>query len=209
MSRRTRTRSIIERIDQACSALPEIRPGAASYLVELADRGGASEGPPPWELLQRVVVDVAADEYAARADAPVELLEFTDGAFEVLFDAVHELTVLMHGLSLSTSPNTRDVRYHKGFPRRAGYDKGHAMAHAQGGREGGPNYFFQAPRVNRRLSPLGSLWRDLESYLAENPGLFCFVRLIYAQGDSSDVQVEVEYGLLAEGHFRTVIFPNA
>ena len=29
------------------------------------------------------------------------------------------------------------------------------MSHAQGGREGGPNYFLQAPRVNRRLSPLG------------------------------------------------------
>lgn len=199
---------MIDRIDQACSALPEIRPGAAPYLVRLADHGWASESQPPWKLLQQVVVDVAADDYVARADDPIELLEFNDGAFEVLFDAVHELTVLMHGLSRSTPPNTRDVRYHKGFPRRAGFDKGHALGHAQGGREGGQNYFFQAPRVNRRLSPLGSLWRDLESHLAKNPGSFCFVRLIYAPGDTSDVPVEVEYGLQAEGHFRTVIFPN-
>jgi hypothetical protein len=49
------------------------------------------------------------------------------------------------------------------------------MSHAQGGREGGPNYFLQAPRVNRRLSPLGMLWRDIESYLAANPGLVCSV----------------------------------
>jgi hypothetical protein len=148
-----------------------------------------------------VVVDVAAKLYRDQASPPVELLEFSDGAFDVLFDAAHELTILMHGLSQSTLPNSRDRNYHRGFPGRAGFDKGHAMSHAQGGREGGPNYFLQAPRVNRRLSPLGAPWRDIESYLAANPGLFCFVRLAYPRETSTDVPAEVEYGLWRKGNF--------
>ena len=68
--------------------------------------------------------------------------------------------------------------------------------------------FPQAPRVNRRLSPLGFLWRDIESYLAVNPGLYCFVRLVYPVGTSTDIPVEVEYGVAAEGQFRVVVFPN-
>jgi hypothetical protein len=152
-----------------------------------------------------VVVDVAATLYRDQASPPVALLEFSDGAFDVLFVAAHELTILMHGLSQSTLPNSN---YHRGFPGRAGFDKGHAMSHAQGGREGGPNYFLQAPRVNRRLSPWGALWRDIESHLAANPGLFCFVRLAYPRETSTDGPAEVEYGVMAERQFRTVIFPN-
>jgi hypothetical protein len=53
------------------------------------------------------------------------------------------------------------------------------------------------------------LWRDIESYLAANPGLFCFVRLAYPRGTPTDVPTEAEYGIMAEGQFRTVIFPNS
>jgi hypothetical protein len=201
-------RSIIARIDRAFIDLPEVRPGAGPYLRRLTGCGW-SGGTPAQELLRHVVVDVAAELYRERADPPVNLLEFSDGAFDVLFDAAHELTVLMHGLSRLTPPNSRDKNYHRGFPGRAGFDKGHAMSHAQGGREGGPNYFPQAPRVNRRLSPLGKLWRDIESHLAANPGLFCFVRLAYPRGNPTDVPTEAEYGIMAEGQFRTVIFPNS
>jgi hypothetical protein len=63
--------------------------------------------------------------------------------------------------------------------------------------------------VNQRLSPLGMLWRDIESYLAANPGLFCFVRLAYPRGIPIDVPAEAEYGIMAEGQFRTVVFPNS
>jgi hypothetical protein len=112
------------------------------YLRRLAERGWPG-GEPPLESLRQLVVDVAAKLYRDQASPPVELLEFSDGAFDVLFDAAHELTILMHGLSRSTLPNSRDRNYHRGFPGRAGFDKGHAMSHAQGGREGGPNYFLQ------------------------------------------------------------------
>ncbi|MGE5288292.1 MAG: hypothetical protein ACM3ML_14065 [Micromonosporaceae bacterium] len=199
---------MITRIDRAFIDVPEVRPGTEPYLRRLAERGWPG-GVPPWESLRQVVVDVAAQLYRDQADPPVELLEFSDGAFNVLFDAAHQLTILMHGLSRSTPGNSRDQSYHRGFPGRAGFDKGHAMSHAQGGREGGPNYFPQAPRVNRRLSPLGALWRDIESYLAANPGLFCFVRLAYPRGTPADVPREVEYGVMAEGQLRTVIFPNS
>lgn len=200
-------RSLIARIDQAFADLPGIRPGAEPYLHRLAERGWPGDELRQ-ESLRQVVVDVAAELYRDQADPPVELLEFSDGAFDVLFDAAHELTILMHGISRSTPPNSRDGSYHRGFPGLAGFDKGHAMSHAQGGREGGPNYFPQAPRANRRLSPAGALWRDIESYLAATPGLFCFVRLAYPRGTSTDVPIEVEYGVMAEGQFRTVIFSN-
>lgn len=201
-------KSLIVRIDQALNDLPDLRSGIEPYRRRLT-KYGATVDEAPRELLHQVAVDVAADLHRGQTASPVTLLEFSDGAFDVLFDATHELTVLMHGVSIATPANSRDNSYHRGFPARAGFDKGHAMAHAQGGREGGPNYFPQAPRVNRRLSPLGSLWRDIETYLARNPGLFCFVRLAYSPGLPADVSVEAEYGLVAEGHFRTVIFPNA
>jgi len=89
-----------------------------------------------------VVAGVAAELYRDQASPPVELLEFSDGAFDVLFDVAHERTILMHGLSQSTLPNSRDRNYHRGFPGRAGFDKGHAMSHTQGGREEGPDYFL-------------------------------------------------------------------
>jgi hypothetical protein len=196
----------MERIDQALVELSEIRSGAEPYSRGLLEADAGD--PPVTDVLREVVVDVAAGLYRQEVGPPTELLEFSDGAFDVLFDAAHELTVLMHGLSRSTPPNTRDDSYHRGFPARAGFDKGHAMAHAQGGREGGPNYFPQASRINRRLSPLGNLWRDIESYLASNPGLYCFVRLAYPAGVSTDVPVEVEYGVAAEGHLRVIVFPN-
>ena len=201
-------RSLIARIDRAFIDLPEIRPGAEAYLCRLAESGWC-EGVPPQGSLRHVVVDVAAELYRDQADSPVELLEFSDGAFDVLFDAAHERTILMHGLSRSAPRNSRDQNYRRGLPGRTGFDKGDAMSHAQGGREGGPNYFLQAPRVNRRLSPLGALWRDIESYLAANPGLFCFVRLAYPCETPTDTPAEVEYGVMTEGQLRTVIFPNA
>ena len=197
---------LVERIDRAFVELPEIRSGAAPYERRLLEVYATDT--PTTDQLRDVVVDVSADLYRAEVEPPTELLEFSDGAFEVLFDAAHELTVLMHGLSRLTLPNSRDNSYHRGFPAKAGFDKGHAMAHAQGGREGGPNYFPQAPRVNRRLSPLGGLWRDIETYLAANQGLYCFVRLAYPAGVSTDVPAEVEYGVAAEGQFRVVVFPN-
>ncbi|HEY0693281.1 MAG TPA: hypothetical protein VGD71_30095 [Kribbella sp.] len=199
-----RSSSIIERIDQALAELVEIRSNTDLYWRRFRD----AESEVGKALLSEAVADMAAELYSHDIRAAVELVEFTDGAFDVLFDLVAGRTVLLHGLSRYTSPNSRDVSYHRGFPSVAGYDKGHAMSHAQGGLEGGPNYFAQVPWVNRRLSPVGKLWRDIEDYLARNAGVFSFVRLIYSPEDLSQTPVEAEYGLMAEGQLRVVVFPN-
>ena len=108
-------RSLIARIDQAFADLPGIRPGMEPYLRRLAERGWPGGEPPP-QLLRPAVADVAARLYRDQASPPVELLEFSDGAFDVLFDAAHERTILMHGLSQSALPNSRDRNYHRRQP---------------------------------------------------------------------------------------------
>ena len=85
----------------------------------------------------------------------------------------------------------------------------HAMAHAQGGFEGGANYFPQRAKMNRAIAPMGKLWRAIEMHLASNAGLLAFVRLIYAKGDTGITPREVEYGLLnGPDQFRAVLFSN-
>ncbi|MDC2960388.1 hypothetical protein PO587_38780 [Streptomyces gilvifuscus] len=137
-----------------------------------------------------------------------QLYTFSDGAFDVLFDLAAERTVLMHGMSKQTAPNSRDNSYHRGCPGRSGFDKGHAMSHAQGGLEGGPNYFLQTPGTNRRIAPAGRLWRDIETYLAKHPGTYAFVRLIYPADITVDVPSAMEYGALFPEGFRAVVFDN-
>lgn len=202
--------SIFQRIDQALGSVAGVESGLPDYANMLA-RLGRSRLKPGERLaaLRAGVVDIAAEHYLATLGRRVELFEFNDGAFDYLFDATLERSVLAHGLSRSTPPNSRDAAYHKGYPRREGYEKGHAMAHAQGGREGGPNYFPQRAALNRRLSGRGQLWRDIETWLAANPGAYAFVRMIYAPGANTDVPMKLEYGLLNHARqFRAVIFSN-
>ena len=71
--------------------------------------------------------DPAARSVIARIDrAFTDLPEVRPGAgpytrrlADVLFDAAHELTILMHGLSRPAPPNSRDKNYHRGFHGRA------------------------------------------------------------------------------------------
>ncbi|MHA7061405.1 hypothetical protein [Azospirillum argentinense] len=144
----------------------------------------------------------------------VDFLVFSDGANECLFDADNQLTVMMFGKTREIAANTRDNAYHNGYPRAGdGLDKGHALSHAQGGLEGGPNYFRQLRSVNQGRSDAGKLWRAIETYLAANAGILAFVRLIYDQGvrneKASDQPTQVEYTVMAgRNQFRSVIFPN-
>jgi hypothetical protein len=204
--------SVIDRIDQELSTSTVVRSGMSAYANILRryerqakrDRAGADRE------LEEAILDLAARLYRQSASGHTELLMFSDGANDCLFDATNERTVLMYGRSKTTPPNSRDTPYHQGYPRAGnGYDKGHALSHAQGGLEGGPNYFRQKRSVNQRRSGAGSLWRDIETYLAANAGVFAFVRLIYRLGETSEMPFEAEYGLLnGPGQFRVVIFPN-
>jgi hypothetical protein len=203
--------NITARIDQALlGAIPGLQSGLGAYAEALAAYNAAGRTPAAQDALCEAILSLAARRYrdGAPSRQQVELYAFNDGAFDILFDCGYERTVMVHGLSRTTPPNSRDNSYHRGYPPRAGYEKGHAGAHAQGGREGGPNYFPQAAALNRRLSARGHLWRDIETYLAANAGLFWFVRLIYPRS-ATDVPSHCEYGLMAQGHqFRATIFPN-
>jgi hypothetical protein len=137
------------------------------------------------------------------------IVTFSDRKIDFLFDCVETRTILAYAVTQEVEANTRDNKYHNSYPRRDDHDKGHLISHAQGGFEGGPNYFFQRPSLNGRLSPLGHLWRDIETYLSSESGLFAFVRLIYPPFSDKDIPSEVEYGLITRGNqFRSLIFSN-
>ena len=196
--------SVIDRIDQELSSSTVVRSGMSAYVAilrsyeRLAKRDRAAAD----RQLEEAIVDLAARLYRQSSSRNTELLMFSDGANDCLFDATNERTVLMYGRSKTTPPNSRDTPYHQGYPRAGdGYDKGHALSHAQGGLEGGPNYFKQKRSVNQRRSGAGNLWRDIETYLAANAGVFAFVRLIYRPGETSEVPFEAEYGILNGGNF--------
>ena len=204
--------SVLDRIDQELSTSTVVRSGMSAYASilkryqRLAKRDRAAAD----RQLEEAIVDLAARLYRQSSSQNTELLMFSDGANDCLFDATNERTVLMYGRSKTTPPNSRDTPYHQGYPRAGdGYDKGHALSHAQGGLEGGPNYFKQKRSVNQRRSGAGNLWRDIETYLAANAGVFAFVRLIYRHGETGEMPFEAEYGILnGPGQFRVVIFPN-
>ncbi|WP_137177758.1 hypothetical protein [Roseomonas sp. AR75] len=197
----------IERIiDRELGRNPELRSGMAAYAALLTDFGATGNDAP----LLEGILDHAATQYRKAGVPDAQLVILDDGAVDLLFDLTRERTVIVWGRSRSVAPNTRDSAYHAGYPRAGdGLDKGHAWSHAQGGREGGPNYFRQARRLNQARSDNGLLWRAIEQHLAANAGLRAFVRLIYGAANASDRPDEVEYGILpASGQFRAVIFPN-
>jgi hypothetical protein len=204
--------SAIDRIDQELSSSTVVRSGMSTYatILKRYERLAKRDRTAADRQLEEAIVDLAARLYRQSASRNTELLMFSDGANDCLFDVTNERTVLMYGRSKTTPPNSRDTPYHQGYPRAGdGYDKGHALSHAQGGLEGCPNYFKQKRNVNQRRSGAGNLWRDIETYLAANAGVFAFVRLIYRPGETSEMPFEAEYGILNwPGHFRVVIFPN-
>ncbi|GGH20311.1 hypothetical protein GCM10007036_23800 [Alsobacter metallidurans] len=157
------------------------------------------------------VLSHAAATYRAAGNRDADLVTFDDGAANFLFDVKQGRTVLCWGVTVSVGANTRDDAYHGGFPRAGdGLDKGHAWAHKQGGREGGPNYFRQARSLNQGRSRNGKLWRIIETYLGANAGLPAFVGLRYAAPNKTDQPDEIVYGLITAGQqFRVVVFPNA
>ncbi|MFF2367831.1 hypothetical protein ACFVU0_34665 [Streptomyces sp. NPDC058122] len=195
---------ITQRIDEATALVPGVRSSTSTYVPHLPVATDARA----IAVFAEDVVDLAAHVYRQTVRES-RLYTFSDGAFDVLFDLATERTVLMHGVSMRTAPNSRDHSYHRGYPGRSGFDKGHAMSHAQGGLEGGPNYFLQAPGTNRRIAPAGNLWRDIETHLAKHPGTYAFVRLIYPADTTVDVPASMEYGALFTEGFRAVVFDNS
>ena len=194
-------------IDRELGRNPELRRGTAAYATLLQ----AYQASGNLVALKDGVFDHAAQLYISANGGQSALMTFNDGSADFLFDRQHDRTVLVWGVSRTVAAHSRDNAYHAGYPVAGpDLDKGHAWSHAQGGREGGPNYFRQARRLNQSRSDNGRLWRGIETYLASNAGTPAFIRLAYASGTVSDQPAEVEYGVLPRtGQFRAVIFPNS
>ena len=129
-----------------------------------------------------------------------DLRSFTVGTFTYLWDTtaaeVPEPEPRLVGVYGTTSrPNRpRDRSRMSGYPLRQPeggrpLHRGHGVAHSLGGPDEGYNLFAQAASVN-----LGSRWRGLERYAAAQPGIFIFIRCVYA--DASSTPSALEYGIL-------------
>jgi pimeloyl-ACP methyl ester carboxylesterase len=86
------------------------------------------------------------------------------------------------------------------------FDKGHFIAHSIGGQIDN-GIFAQRRDINRGWHELGRLYRSMERFALNNPGVFVFSRPIY--GDGSTCPFFIEYGILkADGTWWVEVFPN-
>jgi hypothetical protein len=123
------------------------------------------------------------------------LIQFDDRGSSYLFDLADDSTQgrqprVVAGWGRSATPAApRNSSRQAGFPlapalARAGYERGHLLAHATGGGLD-ENLFAQATHVNQGRSPAGHAYRRLERLATAHPGGLVFHRLIY--GDGTDV----------------------
>lgn len=127
---------------------------------------------------------------------------------------VEDRTVVVYGRSAPTK-HKRDWNRHRGDLgarewRDDGtglpYDRGHYIAHCIGGQED-IGLFPQRRDINRGSSPEGKVFRSMERYCSDNPGIFCFSRPIFR--DKSSHPFELEYGVLKpELELWVERFPN-
>jgi hypothetical protein len=188
------------------------------------------------DLLFETLLDLWCDAYRLMPASDVEIVQFTDGGYEFLFDLGSERVVAAFGLSWR-NPSGRDRSRMRGFLDRTAtkrklnrlpseqrrlaslswrdrffetygdeYDRGHFISHLQGGGLD-VNLFPQLTAINRGRGPDGAAYRAMEMACAAHPGSFCFSRPIY--NDITWVPFEVEYGILRTPHEIDVrTFPN-
>lgn len=76
-----------------------------------------------------------------------------------------------------------------------GYDKGHYIAHCNDGQVD-QNLYPQLRELNRGISQQGKLYRSMERYLAQNPGVFYFVRPLYS--DLTWIPDQIDFGIFTK-----------
>lgn len=176
-----------------------------SVLAEAKDRSADVTA-----YLRHTLPALWFDAYCAMTPRVTNVLRFTHGTFEYLYDdyATLEATgagvrddiaearlVAAVGIS-SPADRKRDDSRLRGWLGPTGrvlgdeWDKGHFIAHSIGGAVDGleANVFVQRRRVNR------GGYRTMERYCADHPGVFCFSRPIYT--DPSARPTSVEFGVL-------------
>ena len=83
----------------------------------------------------------------------------------------------------------------KGIPQLEGYDKGHFVAHCNDGQLD-QNIYPQLKELNRGFSAQGKLFRSMERYCQNNPGIFYFVRPIYS--DLTCIPDKIDFGIFTQ-----------
>ena len=153
------------------------------------------------------------DEYVKMTPTETNILRFSDGGFEFLFDfsseliatgevadedAVEDRVVATFGFSKGIVER-RDASRMQGFPKSPigspMMDKGHLLARSSGGGVD-VNLFPQRTELNRGWSERGKVFRQMEKYCAAHVGTFSFCRPIYV--DRSWVPGAIEYGVLTK-----------
>jgi hypothetical protein len=159
--------------------------GSSRWIADYLDRTGG----------HREVVEVIVDGFTYLYDATTAPAA-ADAANRVV--AVHGRSGDAHG--------PRDAARMRGYPNPNRVDRGHLVARAIGGGYD-LNLIPQDPALNRGHSEPGKVWRELETYLANNPNSEFFVRPTYE--DNSDYPTQIEFGVqLANSEWRIETFDN-
>lgn len=129
------------------------------------------------------------DEYGKMVQGTAEVLEFSDSAYQYLFDYNLERVIAAYGETHKNIAKKRDknreAAFLRGFRKQyAGKDRGHFMSHKSGGLMD-VNFFPQDSAVNQGHSPAGKIYRIMEKYCVSHEGIFCFSRPIYASDNTT------------------------
>jgi hypothetical protein len=196
-------------------------PYAVPYDMVLAAARASSA--PVVEYLRRELEDLWYDAYVRMTKRATNVLVFTHGTFDYIYDDYATLEgtgaverddvsearlVAAVGFSRPNAVKRDDARL-RGWvgPTSSmfgrGWDKGHFIAHSIGGAVDRmeANVFIQLRSVNR------GGYRRMERYCAANPGVFCFSRPLY--DDPSARPAQVEFGVLKpDGEWWIQLFEN-
>lgn len=163
------------------------------------------------------------DAYLQMSSRPVEIIVFTYGTFDYVYDAyqqpepynpdirmipVEARLIAAIGVSSPKRSRRDDGRLRgmtvSAMPGTMGpWDRGHFIAHSIGGTVDGneANVFQQLRSVNR------GRYRRMENFCFKNPGVTCFSRPIYV--DVSAHPDQVEFGILKpDGELWVEVIPN-
>jgi hypothetical protein len=157
------------------------------------------------------------DAYNSTTPWDTQVIEIPLGRLTYLFDMAPSMgdvgddrVVAVWGRS-TVAPAPRDRSRQAGFipvPEKwskAGYDRGHFVAHAAGGGMD-MNFFPQAKGLNRGTTERGKTWRALEQATIATPGTPLLVRPTY--GGERWVPERIDYYVVVAGRLRGERFCN-
>jgi hypothetical protein len=124
---------------------------------------------------------------------------------------IEDRTVCCYGFSIEQRKNRKTNDYYMKYNEARKWsdkktDRGHFIAHSIGG-DIFTNIFPQKRDINRGTSEKGKIYREMEKYLKNNIGVFCFARPIYF--DFSTRPFILEFGYITKDyHIKVEYFDN-